>query len=95
MILANRSEVVGALAKAGIETRPLLCGNMARQPLFRPLFGDTKLPNADRVHDLGLYLPNHLHLTEAEIADIAEIVNATAQPASFSRDRPLRADAAA
>ena len=83
MIVGNRKKVVAALTEGGVETRPLLCGNMARQPLFRPLFGGMKLPNADCVHDLGLYLPNHLHLSEADIAHVARIVNAIAEPASF------------
>jgi CDP-6-deoxy-D-xylo-4-hexulose-3-dehydrase len=94
MIVANRAEVVAALNDAGVETRPLLCGNMARQPLFRPLFRTAKLPNADRVHDLGLYLPNHAHLTEAQIAHIAGVVNATAQPASFVRRKSSARNAA-
>ena len=81
MIVANRRDVVAALAEGGVETRPLLCGSMARQPLFRPLFAGTHLPNADRVHDLELYLPNHANLTQAQVRHITSIVNATARAA--------------
>lgn len=83
MVVENRLEVARALFDAGVETRPLICGNMGRQPVFRHLAEGAVWPNADRVHTNGLYLPNHAHLSDADIADVSAIVTSVAQPLDF------------
>lgn len=68
----NRLEVAHFLQQEGIESRPLICGNIARHPFWIKEYGiDRNLPNADKVHDYGMYLPNHHNLSEPDISRIA------------------------
>jgi CDP-6-deoxy-D-xylo-4-hexulose-3-dehydrase len=53
----SREEVVRALAQKGIETRPIVAGNMAAQPAFRFFKSrQVALPNAELVMSRGIYL---------------------------------------
>jgi CDP-6-deoxy-D-xylo-4-hexulose-3-dehydrase len=74
----NRLETYRHLRSAGIESRPLICGSMGRQPFWIERFGETRLAVADRVHDHGIYLPNHAHLSSDDIdaADMAVVAHA-------------------
>lgn len=76
----NRMDTYRALADAGIECRPLICGNIGRHPFWLTNRPRQDLPNADRVHDHGIYLPNHQNLTDADIARVAEAFAAVARP---------------
>lgn len=54
----TRDELVAHLEVSGVETRPIVAGNLARQPVC-DLFTDlqrTALPGADAVHERGFYL---------------------------------------
>jgi CDP-4-dehydro-6-deoxyglucose reductase, E1 len=57
-----RDHVVAALAKAGVETRPIVAGNFFLNPVIdrlpheKPVNG---LPNADEIHHHGFYIGNH------------------------------------
>jgi CDP-6-deoxy-D-xylo-4-hexulose-3-dehydrase len=93
MIVGNRRDLVAALKDAQVTTRPLICGSMARQPLMREEFATAHLPVADIVHMNGLYLPNHLHISEQQINLIAEIVNAAAVPFDLPQDDRRRPSA--
>ena len=46
------------LEKEGVETRPIVAGNMARHPVARlfPAFSESEFPGADRLHQRGFYL---------------------------------------
>jgi CDP-4-dehydro-6-deoxyglucose reductase, E1 len=68
----NRLEVFHHLKNNKIECRPLVCGSMGRQPFWIKKYGELHLTNADKIHDYGLYLPNHDKLTEAEIKFVSE-----------------------
>lgn len=75
----NRLEVYELLKKEGIESRPLICGNIARHPFWtREKGADPNLPNADKVHDYGMYLPNHHNIDESDISRICEIFKSVA-----------------
>ncbi|HMO50409.1 MAG TPA: DegT/DnrJ/EryC1/StrS aminotransferase family protein [Kiritimatiellia bacterium] len=76
----NRMETFRALKAAGIESRPLICGSMGRQPFWIRKYGELPLPVADRVHYNGIYLPNHANLNEEKIKYIAGVFNAVAKP---------------
>ena len=57
----NKREFLAYLEGAGVETRPIVAGNLARQPVCQ-VFGelqDADLPGADIVHDRGFYLGLH------------------------------------
>lgn len=77
IITEKINELVVELQKNNIECRPLICGSMNEQPFWSDNFPKTHLPHAKKVHDFGLYLPNHHKLTEIEIKKITDIVNNT------------------
>ncbi len=76
----NRLEVSRHLLAQGIECRPLVCGSMGRQPFWIKKYGVTHLPVADKVHDFGLYLPNHANISPEDIAYVAKHFREVAQP---------------
>lgn len=75
IISQNRNKIANALMKENIECRPLICGSMGKQPFFVKKYGEQILPNAEKVREHGMYLPNHHLLCEQEIDAICEIVN--------------------
>ncbi len=57
----KKAEFLEYLDKQGIETRPIVAGNLARQPVCR-LFPELRagdLPGADAIHERGFYLGLH------------------------------------
>jgi len=70
-IICSSSEVRDTYVKKckelGIETRPIVAGNMNRQPFFKDYVSEIPLPVADKIHTCGFYMPNHPDLTEEEI----------------------------
>ncbi len=71
-IIENRLEVYKYLKEAGIENRPLICGNIGLHPFWIKKYGKCSFPNADLVHNNGLYLPNHYNLSEEDIKYICD-----------------------
>ncbi len=64
---------------AGIEIRPVIAGNMTRQPFFTKHCATTyELPNADYIHDCGFYFGNHPDLTHEEIDFIIDCLSTPA-----------------
>jgi len=52
----------------GVETRPVVAGNLLRQPVFRnKSIRADKMPMADRIHDFGIYLPNNQYMNKEKI----------------------------
>jgi CDP-6-deoxy-D-xylo-4-hexulose-3-dehydrase len=76
----RRRDVVAALAEAGIESRPIVAGNFTRNPVIARLEADVpaSLPNADRIHDQGLFVGNHHYDVSAEIEHLAEVLASVA-----------------
>lgn len=54
----TRKTLARHLESHGIETRPIVAGNLARQPaaLFDPRIYTGRLPGADQVHEMGMYI---------------------------------------
>lgn len=75
LITEKRDELVRSLAEAGIDSRPLVCGSIARHPFWYERFGNAELPFADIVHDNGMYIPNNHEMTPAEVEYVAQVVN--------------------
>jgi CDP-4-dehydro-6-deoxyglucose reductase, E1 len=75
----RRAEMQAWMERHGIDTRMVWTGNAARQPAFRdkpyrqPSGG---LPNADRVMEWGLVLPNNHSMDDDDCAYIGETVGA-------------------
>jgi CDP-6-deoxy-D-xylo-4-hexulose-3-dehydrase len=63
------------LEQNGVETRPVVTGNVARQPacaLF-PELQETHLPGADAVHTRGFYIGIHPFESQANLDRLAEL----------------------
>jgi CDP-6-deoxy-D-xylo-4-hexulose-3-dehydrase len=81
-ILANNIEqknrIVKALDTAGIENRPLICGDMMNQPYVRDFFGEEEYVNnsssAGIVDKLGLYVPNHPSISIDDVKYISSTI---------------------
>ncbi|MCK9445475.1 DegT/DnrJ/EryC1/StrS family aminotransferase [bacterium] len=68
-------EIHNTLKEYNVETRPLICGSMGKQPFWIERYGETNLPFVDIIHKEGMYLPNNPTMTEDEIKSICDIVN--------------------
>ena len=72
------------LAAHGIQSRPLICGNIGRQPFWLAASGTSgKLPCADLVHDHGIYLPIHCGLNDADVEFVCDKFLEVAEPVLF------------
>jgi CDP-6-deoxy-D-xylo-4-hexulose-3-dehydrase len=78
----SRPQVVRALSDAGIECRPIITGNFARQPVLRhidhSIAGD--LAGADAVHDRGLFVGNAERDLECELTHLAATLSSLRPP---------------
>lgn len=73
---AERDRLRDHLEASGVETRPVICGNMTRQPALRHLkhrIAGT-LNGADEVMDNGIYWGTHPYMTEDDVDYIADRV---------------------
>lgn len=85
----RRGDLQGWLEAHGIDTRMVWTGNAARQPAFRGLpmrLPDGGLPNADRVMEQGLILPNNHSMADDDSAYIGECL------AAFLAERGIDAE---
>jgi CDP-4-dehydro-6-deoxyglucose reductase, E1 len=61
-----------------IEIRPIIAGNIARQPFFKKYFEDKmdtiKAPNSETIHTQGFYFGNNPELTQAEIEKVVSLL---------------------
>jgi CDP-6-deoxy-D-xylo-4-hexulose-3-dehydrase len=75
----RRAELQQWMETRGVDTRMVWTGNAARQPAFRDRPHRTPpggLPNADRVMEWGLVLPNHHAMDDDDCAYIGECLDA-------------------
>jgi len=72
-----RNQIASNLKKNNIECRPLVCGNMARQPFFYKRYETSIFDFSNIVHEYGMYVPNHPNLQKQDIIDISNIINDT------------------
>jgi CDP-6-deoxy-D-xylo-4-hexulose-3-dehydrase len=62
------------LRERGIEVRPIVGGNLTRQPAFkRAGVKPEDFPNAEWVHRRGFYVGLHHHVTEKQIDELASL----------------------
>ena len=73
----QRVELINRLEANQIECRPLIAGNIARQPVFKTCYPHLSFetPNADVVHERGMYIPNHNKLSDDDLKLMIEVVN--------------------
>ena len=62
------------LREAGIESRPIIGGNLLRQPFLLGSCDVSKFPNADFLHFNGFYIGNNQFVDEVRLGKLAEIL---------------------
>ena len=73
------------MRKNKIESRPLICGNIALQPVWLKKYNKQKnLPNADLIHNHGIYLPIHFNLKDEDVKFVCKIFKKIAEPIFFN-----------
>ena len=74
---ANFLRAKNLFTKANIEIRPIVSGNMVRQPFFIKNVDNVKynLENSDIIHEFGFYFPNNPELTKNELNIILNLLN--------------------
>jgi len=75
IITDKLNELVFELSENNIECRPLICGSINKQPFWYERYFNSSTPNADWLHNNGLYLPNNHEMTEKEVIFVSDIVN--------------------
>jgi CDP-6-deoxy-D-xylo-4-hexulose-3-dehydrase len=72
----KRRLLVQALNKAEIQSRPIVAGNFALNPVMKHLKHDPipALPNADDIHQNGLFVGNHHFAMDKQIERLAEVL---------------------
>ncbi|MCM3656543.1 DegT/DnrJ/EryC1/StrS family aminotransferase [Agromyces mediolanus] len=75
-LAGRRAELVQLLSRAGIESRPIVAGNFARNPVMHHLDArvDGALRAADEIHTDGLFIGNHHYPVPEQIAAVRELV---------------------
>jgi CDP-6-deoxy-D-xylo-4-hexulose-3-dehydrase len=62
------------LSAAGIESRPLVSGNLLRQPFLRGYYRAGEYPVADFLHENAFYCGNHQFVDAARLDRLGEIM---------------------
>ena len=72
----NREDLTSYLEISGVETRPVVAGNIARQPGFKKLMPNQNLslPGADIIHEQGFYIGIHPIDYSNQIKKLSEIL---------------------
>lgn len=63
----NRNQISQFLTENGIENRPIVSGNMLRQPVFGKITDAIKYPVAENIHKNGIMIGNHQYSIKSEI----------------------------
>jgi CDP-6-deoxy-D-xylo-4-hexulose-3-dehydrase len=67
-----REKYLARFAGAGIEIRPMIAGNMQRQPFYKKYAKESyPLPGADFLHENGFYCGNYPELSETDLETIS------------------------
>ncbi len=67
-----KEKYMAQFAGAGVEIRPMIGGNIQRQPFYQKHVGQTvPLPGADFIHDCGFYCGNYPELSDTDLETIS------------------------
>lgn len=67
-----REHYLARFSGAGIEIRPMIAGNMQRQPFYKKYVSkEYQLPGTDFLHNNGFYCGNYPELTETDLETIS------------------------
>jgi CDP-6-deoxy-D-xylo-4-hexulose-3-dehydrase len=71
-----REKYLSRFSSAGIEIRPMIAGNMQRQPFYQKYVKELyELPNTDFLHDCGFYCGNYPELSETDLETISSCLH--------------------
>lgn len=75
-LTGRRKKLVDLLYKNGIESRPVVSGNFLRNPVIKHLnyVANGTMPNADFLHENGLFIGNHHFDCSKQLNYVSEIV---------------------
>lgn len=63
-----RAQMMAQFSGAGVEIRPMIAGNIQKQPFYSKYVKETyDLPGTEMIHSCGFYCGNYPELTEADI----------------------------
>lgn len=63
-----------AIQKAGIESRPLISGNLLRQPFLRKFYNPVDYPHADFIHTNAFYVGNNQFVDESRLKILSSLM---------------------
>lgn len=73
---AERDYILENLQSKGVESRPIVAGNLLRQPVFKNMRVKADKTNmADLIHDCGMYIPNNQFISTKKIDYMINSVN--------------------
>jgi CDP-6-deoxy-D-xylo-4-hexulose-3-dehydrase len=72
----SRNDIVQYLELQGVETRPIIAGNIAKHPVSRvfPFFSEDTYPGADLVHSQGFYLGLSPFYSEDDLSKLVDCI---------------------
>lgn len=77
----NPQEVWKFMLENGIESRPLICGSMGKQPFWKNINGGySNFTYSDQVHEFGIYLPINADLQLTQIDEVCDVFKKIAIP---------------
>ena len=62
------------LQAKGIETRPIISGNLLRQPFLKSYFRRKEFPNAELIHTNGFYIGNNQFINDKRLAKLEKFL---------------------
>jgi len=70
--IETREHYVSQFSGAGVEIRPMISGNIQKQPFYNKYVETLyELPGTDKVHDCGFYCGNYPELTDVDIQTLS------------------------
>ena len=72
----DRDQFAFFMESSGIQTRPIVAGNLARHPAMRRHITIGELPNANMIADKGLYWGLHPNVTNEQINHLGNVLKA-------------------
>ena len=71
----DRGKVLEELERKGIEFRPIVSGNLLKQPFLSSFSESISMPNADILHTNGVYISNNHFVGKSELILLEDALN--------------------
>ena len=72
---SKKQKALDGCSKMGIETRPIISGNLLRQTCLKKYDDYTSFPNSELLHNNGFYVGLHTQLTHENIIQLTSYLN--------------------